>query len=154
MSFKATPYICTSKNYTPEELLESAKSDKLITSNDEFRELFIQRIKRFFDKDSDARVIYDDLITFLYERLNNKVPIKVDWFGTIEKQYVKRGNRYDVVTKKHVTSEYYLIKFVIDRRFAAFFINKENRQILMAKIMRRSVAFVREFGKVKLIGNK
>lgn len=152
--FRSTPYLRTDTNSYLDELLISAKSDKLIISTAEFRELFVDRLKRFFDKEAEVRVIFEDLLVFLRERINNNIPLRVDWFGNIEKQYVKRDNRYDVVTKKYVTSEYYLIKFVVDPKFAAFFKDKENRKILMEKIIRRSKAFVKEFGKVKIIGNK
>lgn len=148
----SAPYLMSIANYTHEEILESAKTDKLVLSNDEFKELFVERVKRLFDKESDVRYVYNRITTYLFERINNKIPICIDNFGSILKIPRKHSNRYDVITKEHVYTECYLAKFICDKNFRKYFLNKENRQVLKEKIMRRTVTFVKEYGKVKLIG--
>jgi hypothetical protein len=151
---KRRPYLLSDLNATKEELLQSAKSDKLITSNAEFRELFVERTKRFFEKESEARDIYKRILLFLCDRMNNKIPIKVDWFGTIYKKYKKVDHRYDFIKNEYVSSEYYVIRYTADRRFRRYFIDPENRQALKMKIYRRIRAFIKEFGKVKIINKR
>ena len=140
------------KNATPEELLESAKADKLITTNQEFRQLFIERVKRFFDDQDEAKVMYGKVVKFLRFRIDKRIPIKVDWFGTILSKHKKMSHRYDYTKHEYVDSEFYLILFVADKKFLKFFTNKENRQVLKDKIDRRIRAFIKKYGKIKIIG--
>lgn len=141
-------YELRDSDYTHEELLASAKENKLFLSTAEFKALFVEKAMKLIGSELYAKEIaeklYYSLVRYIMnERFIPAIPIIIDNFGTFMPEVIERTR------KKKGKYAYVLITFIICNKFKEYF--DQNKPAIIKRSLKLIKDFVKVYGEVPLI---